>query len=94
MVRAGTHLAAGAMAAALLLAGAGGALASADTGGESAGGESASSSSSGAADSGPAPAARSIARSTALGKRVSKSRMPTHSGVIKIRDMRVIIAPI
>lgn len=67
MVRAGTHLAAGAMAAALLLAGAGGALASADTGGESAGGESASSSSSGAADSGPAPAARSVDAGAASG---------------------------
>jgi hypothetical protein len=55
MVRAGTHLAAGAIAAALLLAGAGGAVASADTTGESAGGESASGT---AADSG-APAAHS-----------------------------------
>src|SRR6266498_3970249 len=40
------------------------------------------------------PAARSIACSTALGKRVSKSRIPTHSGVIKIRDIRGMIGPI
>jgi hypothetical protein len=53
------------MAAALLLAGAGGALASADTGGESAGGESASSS--GAAESGPAPAAHSVDAGAASG---------------------------
>jgi hypothetical protein len=52
MVRAGRHLAAAAIAAALLLAGAG-AVASADTTGESAGGESGSST---AADSGPAEA--------------------------------------
>jgi hypothetical protein len=70
MVRAGTHLAAGAMAAALLLAGAGGALAFADTGGESAGGESASGSSSGsngAEDSGPASAAHSADAGAASG---------------------------
>jgi hypothetical protein len=53
------------MAAALLLAGAGGTLASADTGGESAGGESASSS--GAAESGPAPAAHSVDAGAASG---------------------------
>jgi hypothetical protein len=52
------------MVAALLLAGAGGAVASADTGGESAGGESASSS---AAESGAAAAAHSVDAGTASG---------------------------
>jgi hypothetical protein len=52
MVKAATHLAAGAIAAAFLLAGAGGAIAAADTPSESAGSESANGT---ASDSGPAP---------------------------------------
>src|SRR5262245_18417226 len=56
MLRAGTHLAAGAIAAALILAGAGGAVPSADPTGESAGRESASSR---PADSGGATASHS-----------------------------------
>src|SRR6478752_758692 len=53
MVKAATHLAAGAIAAAFLLAGAGGAVAAADTPSGSAGSENANST---ASDSGPAPA--------------------------------------
>lgn len=57
MVKAATHLAAGAIAAAFLLAGAGGAVAAADTPSESAGSENANST---ASDSGPAPAPRPV----------------------------------
>ena len=57
MVKAATHLAAGAIAAAFLLAGAGGAVAAADTPSGSAGSENANST---ASDSGPAPAPRPV----------------------------------